>query len=511
MKMTNKLAGCILLIMVLLLNAAPCLGQVVASNEAIYQAVKKVKPSGILQIADGTYKDIKLIISNSGKPDLPITIQAENPGKVFFTGDAKVEMRGEHLVLEGIWFKDGNRDIQKWKSHGPGLVAMYGSYNRVTACVFDCFDEANSAYITTSLTEDGKVPQYCRIDHCSFTDKITFDQVINLNNTAKAIKDGSAGGPAMYHRVDHCFFANPQKPGNAGGGIRIGYYRNDMGRCLVDSNLFMRQDSEAEIITSKSQENVFYGNTFLNCQGTMNFRHGDHQVAINNFYMGNDDKFGYGGMFVWGSKHVIACNYFELPETIKSRGNAALYLNPGPVASEHALAFDMLIVNNEFINVNGYAIHFNPLDERRKEYCAVNQLKFETPHQLVIEGNLFFRGKNYSYPFFKDDYFELGKNTWSGNMASGAATGIMLDIPASKSAYKPVEVNSIRPIEGIALDLNALVSQGVTGKPLTWDNVRPYWLKEMPGTYALTGKLSPDRAAKFKEVIKRNEITIPVN
>ena len=502
--MPNRLARCVVLIMVLL-HAVPCFGQTIASKEALYRAVKQVKPGSILHIADGVYQDIQLIITNSGKPGKPITIKAEHPGKVFFTGDAKVEMRGEYLILEGIWFKDGNRDIQQWKSHGPGLVAMYGSYNRVTACVFDCFDEANSAYITTSLTADGKVPKYCRIDHCTFTDKITFDQVINLNNTAKAMEEGAAGGPAMYHRIDHCFFSNPPKPGNAGGGIRIGYGRNDMGRCLVDSNLFMRQDSEAEIITSKSQENVYYGNTYLNCQGTMNFRHGDHQVAINNFYIGTDQRFGYGGMFVWGSKHVIACNYFELPETIKSRGNAALYLNPGAMASAHALAFDMLIVNNTFANVNGYAIHFNPLDERRKEYCTSNQLKFETPHQLILKGNLFFRDKAYDFPFFKDDYFVAGRNSWTDNVASGAAIGIALNIFADKANYKPVKVEGLKAIEGIQLDFNALINKGITGKPLTWDEIRPYWLKEMPGTYALTGKLSADRAAKFKEVIKRNK------
>lgn len=62
----------------------------------------------------------------------------------------------------------------------------------------------------------------------------------------------------MYHRIDHRFFSNPKKPGNAGGGIRIGYYRKDTGRCIVDSYLFMRQDSEPEIVTSKPQENVYY-------------------------------------------------------------------------------------------------------------------------------------------------------------------------------------------------------------------------------------------------------------
>lgn len=506
-----------------LLCAIPCFSQVVNSKEEIDKVLVKMKPGEVLELADGIYEDIQLIIGSSGKPGLPIIIQALNPGKVFFTGDAKVELRGEHIILSNIWFKDGNRDIHKWNSHGPGLVAIYGSYNRITGCVFDCFDQANSAYITTTVSEDGKVPQYCRIDHCSFTDKITFDQVINLNNTPKAIKDGSAGGPAMYHRVDHCFFSNPQKPGNAGGGIRIGYYRNDIGRCLIDSNLFMRQDSEAEIITSKSQENVFYANTYLNCRGTMNFRHGDHQVAINNFYIGNDHKFGYGGMFVWGSKHVIAANYFQLSETIKSRGNAAIYLNPGPRASEHALAFDILIANNAFVNVNGYAIHFNPLDDRRKEFSKELGLKFETPQDLSIEGNVFFNSGHIIYPFFKDDYAVDKRFSWTGNTYDGGETGIKvinglqkqkvhlqelpggISLPNRKREEMRGTNNKVKQIEGIGLNLNELVNGGIKGHPLSWDDVRPFWLKEMPGTYAEIGKLSADRAKKFKEVITRNK------
>lgn len=491
------------------------------SNEEVYTAVEEIMPGTVLALADGVYKDIKLIIKRSGEAGKPIRIKAANPGRVFFTGDAKVEMWGEHLILEGIFFKDGARNINEWKSHGPGLVAIYGSYNRVTNCAFDAFDEANSAYITTSLTEDGKVPQYCRIDHCSFTNKITFDQVINLNNAFQAVKDGP-GGPPMYHRVDHNFFSNPPKPGNAGGGIRIGYWRNDIGRCLIDSNLFMRQDSEPEIVTSKSQENVFYANTFINCRGTLNFRHGDRQAAVNNFFIGTDTKFGYGGMFVWGSRHVIASNYFELPKTISSRGDAVLYLNPGAEASEHALAFYVLIANNSFMNNNGYAVHFNPLDERRKEFCKENGLVFQTPHHITLKGNIFFAAKASDYTFFKDDYPGEHHHVWDNNLAYGsplgtaAAKGILetpfqvsrffgLYKPDIEAGYTPSQANNTSfSIEGIDLDLNRLISRGITGKPLTLAETGPVWMKEVP-QYALTGRLPLPLQHRLNRVVERDK------
>lgn len=486
-----------------------------SSTKEIYQLLPKLKSGDKLLLADGIYQDIQLIVNASGTKENPIQISSKNPGKVFFSGDVKVELRGEYLILKDIYFKDGNRNTAQWTSHGPGLVAIYGSYNRVTGCVFDAFDQANSAYITTSLTAEGKVPKHCRIDHCVFTDKITFDQVINLNNRVRADKESKVLGEAMYHRVDHCFFANPQKPGNAGGGIRIGYYRNDIGRCLIDSNVFMRQDSEAEIITSKSQENVFYNNTFLNCRGTLNFRHGDKQVAINNFFISSDKKFGYGGMFVWGSKHIIANNYFSLQQTIAPRGNAALYLNPGPEASEHALAFDMLIINNFFVNNNGYAVNFSPLDDRRKAFAEENKMQFKYPYGINLEGNVFYSKDKNSFPFFKAD---SAKAVWKNNYAYGTGLGIAPDkginqepFEISKNTgfsldglqYSPAQVNNIKPIEGINLDINALINKGIVGKPLNWDDVRPQWLKEIPGSYALNAKLSAETQIKFNEVIKK--------
>ncbi|MFD1630507.1 chondroitinase-B domain-containing protein [Pseudopedobacter beijingensis] len=480
--------------------------EIVASSvEEVYHKVEKLRAGDTLLLDDGVYKDIKLIINHSGTPGKHIVVRAKNGGKVFFTGDAKVELRGQYIVLQDIYFKDGNRDRTQWKSHGPGLVALYNSYNRITGCVFHAFDEANSAYITTSIPESGKVPQHCRIDHCVFTDKVTFDQVINLNNRTKAEKTAKEEAVAMYHRIDHCFFSNPQKPGNAGGGIRIGYYRNDVGRCLVDSNLFVRQDSEPEIITSKSQENIYYANTFLNCQGTLNFRHGDNQIALNNFFISTDNLFGYGGMFIWGSGHTIAGNYFRLNKTLNSRGNAALYLNPGPEASEHALAFNIQLLNNVFDDNNGYAINFEPLIERRKEFSATSNLPFKQPYAITISGNVFKR-QQYNFPVFLGSPKEsrLSNNYAVGYPEAENSVYGMLRSPKNNEYY-PVNYKSenyqVKNIDGIPLKVTELVNTGIKGKPLTWEEVKPLWLDEIPSEYYKKAELSSRSKAMLTRVI----------
>lgn len=517
----NKLK--VLLLVILIYFISPSLHaktiKVADANEA-HSAVTQLQPGDTLNFKNGSYLNIQLKLTKSGSNKKPIVVMAQTPGMVVFCGDAKVEMRGAYTELNGFYFTDGNRNPNQWKSHGPGLVAMYAGYCRVTNCAFNNFDEANSAYITTSLDEKGIVPTHCRIDHCSFTNKLTFDQVINLNNQSAPDKESKIIAPAMYHRVDHCFFSNPKKKGNAGGGIRIGYYRNALGRCLVDSNVFIRQDSEAEIITSKSMENVYYANTFINCQGTLNFRHGDKQVAIHNYFLSNDEKYsGYGGMFIWGSNHIVEGNYFSLSKTIEGRGNAAIYLNPGAVGTEHALSYGSIIADNVFANNNGYAIHFNPLEEQRMKLNATNNTVFELPRDMVFAGNILWNNVDKCYTFFKDDHPDVDrKNKWSNNTFCGGKTGLktiaglqerQLDMQLKNGFYFPKNdtKSSIaglpgyyNSIEGINMDFDKAIRSNDMNQPLTFVEILPGWMLPTLGDYYKTGKLSPELAERLKRI-----------
>ncbi|QZT38938.1 hypothetical protein K5X82_08580 [Halosquirtibacter xylanolyticus] len=462
----------------------------VSTVAEVNNAVMTLSSGQTLSLAPGEYKDLQLVVTNSGTADNPIVIKSSLIGQAAITGNCKVELKGEHIILEGFLFRDGARLNGEWSSHGPGLIAIYGSHNRVTQCVIDNFNDVTSAYLTTSLAADGSVPQYCRIDHCSFMNKTTNDQVVNLNNTAKKSTVGDPGIP-MYHRLDHCYFYNPfKKSGNAGGGVRIGYWRKDYGRCLVDSNLFVAQNSEPEIITSKSMENVIYGNTFNNCEGTMNFRHGDHQVMIHNFFISYDSSKDCGGAFIWGSGHLIAGNYFQLAKTMKSRGYAALYLNSGAKASEHALAYDMTIANNYFANNNGYAVELQGLKDRRVLWCADNGLTYEDPYDLRFTGNVF-ANKSFSYDFFHTDTSTGSIGTFNNDRFTGANLGItertgMDQTPFTvakdpttgyyslPTGYAPSTV-SYPNITGIDLDLSLLASQGIVSRPVKQSDTGASW------------------------------------
>ena len=79
---------------------------------------------------------------------------------------------------------------------------------------------------------------------------------------------------------------------------------------LVESNLFDRCDGEIEIISSKSCENIYRFNTFLDCAGMLTLRHGNRCRVEGNFFLGHHKK-GSGGIRIIGEDHIIINNYIE--------------------------------------------------------------------------------------------------------------------------------------------------------------------------------------------------------
>ncbi|MBI9019684.1 MAG: chloramphenicol resistance protein [Verrucomicrobia bacterium] len=529
--MNGKYIARLLLALVLIgaMSAHAAQPVVVKSVGELESAVRKARAGQVIAVADGVYRNVELEITASGREGQPIIIRALNPGQAIISGDSSVSIHGEHVILAGFYFKDGDRDPDEWGSHGPGLVTVYSSHVRITECAFHRFDTADGGWITVTPPASGKVPEFVRIDHCSFTDKPTFDQVINLNNCDRKLwestykkVDGAEGAPPMYHRVDHCYFSNPPKTGNAGGGIRIGTWRNDTGRSLVDHNLFERHDSEAEIITSKSRENIFYANTFKNCQGTLNFRHGDRQYAIHNYFLGTDELFGYGGMFIWGSDHAVVGNYFYLPRTLKDRGEACLYLNAGVAGSSHARADRNLIANNIVLGKKGSVADLTALLERRADAAkAVDE------RELLPTGNRFVGNvvatldPSYKPWAFVENHEAMALQQWTDNIQrkhpldGASVTGNDVrefelvvgegGLPMPSAEFVAVcrrsvsfEVDSHLPVDPNALvdgkiktlskspaiDLDGLEE---VARPLEFKDVGPSWLKENPSSYTADG------------------------
>ena len=80
--------------------------------------------------------------------------------------------------------------------------------------------------------------------------------------------------------------------------------------CTVENNLFYRCNGEVEIISSKSCGNIYRGNVFEECKGTLTLRHGNGCIVEKNIFIGNGVP-ETGGVRIIGERHTVAGNWFE--------------------------------------------------------------------------------------------------------------------------------------------------------------------------------------------------------
>ena len=178
------------------------------------------------------------------------------------------------------------------------------------------------------------------MDHCRF---------VGQNHSGCTVTVWLDGKPT-HHRIDHNHLADrPADPddGNGFETMRLGTSKQGDTKAFVtvENNLFERCDGEIEIISNKSCDNVFRGNTFRACAGTLTLRHGHRATIANNVFLGEGKK-GSGGVRIIGEGHQITGNYIA---DVDDRASGAFSIAagiPNTAANGYQQVKDVLIAHN---------------------------------------------------------------------------------------------------------------------------------------------------------------------
>lgn len=303
----------------------------VSSAAEITRAAGEAKPGDVLVMSDGEWRDQVIIFGAKGTAEKPITLRARTAGKVILAGKSSVTIEGEHLIVSGLFLKDGQLT-------GDG-VKLAGRNNRLTesAVVGGSYKFFVHLFGTSN-----------RFDHCYLAEKTNDDPTLQIE----------VQGRHNYHVLDHNHFGHrPPLNRNGGETIRVGYSHQSMTNSgtLVEHNLFERCDGELEIISSKSCENIYRANTFLDCAGMLTLRHGNRCVVEGNFFLGHH-KPGSGGIRIIGDDHVIINNYIDGVE------KGGFWITSGISNSELKGYFqsrNCVIAFNTFVDSRGPAIELD--------------------------------------------------------------------------------------------------------------------------------------------------------
>lgn len=281
--------------------AALCAAErLVRTPAELREATGSVQPGDVVHLAAGEWRDMDLVIECRGTADAPITFCAERPGETIVRGQSRLRLAGEYVVVSGLRFEGAFHPdaVLELRRDSKRLA----SYCRVTGCAFlDCNPPGESK-------EDSKYVSIYghdnRLDHCVLSGKRSRGTTLVV-----WLADESSG----RHQLDHNLFGpRPELKKNGGETIRIGDSNTSLlsARCLVESNLFVQCDGEAEIISNKSCENTYRHNTFRGCSGALTLRHGHRCTVEGNWFFGEGAR-GTGGVRVIGEGHRVVNNYFE--------------------------------------------------------------------------------------------------------------------------------------------------------------------------------------------------------
>lgn len=341
----------LLLFNCLLANPGEAAEHRVDSLEALQLRAAEARPGDRIVLKQGVYiAELPIRIECRGAKGSPIVIAAESTGGVEIQGKAgfHVLAPAEYIQLEGFVFTHAG------KTHfGIGTA-----HCRIVRNVFE------NRGVTSYLVIDGDDTE---IAYNEFRNKKTVGQMLKIG--------GATTRPAERTWAHHNYFHDFTNVGSNGGEtIQVAVGENSMrpAYSVIEYNLFERCNGENELISNKSCDNVYRGNTFRDSpDGELTLRDGDRIVVEANYFINTQ------GLRIFGDDSRVVNNYFE-------RCKPALLVGSGTDA-DHILgqpfkAYDrvdgLLIAHNTFVN-NAVCIEF----QNRKGGLAAQQV--ELVHNLL--------------------------------------------------------------------------------------------------------------------------------
>lgn len=439
--------------------------RLVTQRDDLAEVFNDPRPGDVFVLADGAWEDAEVRLVGKGTDAEPITLRAQTPGKVVFTGESRLRFSGRHIVVDGLFFRDvtGESEVIMFRSTSHDLA----HHCRVTNC----------AIVSTKPLDD-RIEQkwvsiygtHNRVDHCYFAGKRT-------DGTTLVV--WVAEGP-NDHRIDHNHFGHrPPLGRNGGETIRVGTSEVSLNasRTIVESNLFERCDGEAEIISSKSCENVYHANTFLQCAGALTLRHGDRCRVEGNFFLGEGAR-RTGGVRIIGRRHVVVNNYFS--DLTGDEGRSAIsFMNGIPHSPLHG-----------YFQVEDAVVAFNTLIDCKVPITigvGAGKKQSLAPVNCVMANNVFIGDA----PLVREYAAPLNW-TWAGNQEAKRPADLQFALDAN-GLWRPESTSPVigaadaawtdvsRDIDGHPRGANKDVGcdqqgAGPLSRPLTADDVGPEWL-----------------------------------
>ena len=289
----------VLSFILLLTNTVSGKSTLVNTITNLQTAINAASNSDTILLANGTYTNNTITISNNYLTIMPVT-----NGAVFLNGTNNIILNGNYITFRGFQFTSGTIT--------GNAITVNGNNNILSQLNFNGYDAAHMIII---------FGQYNVVGNSNFQNKPALNMVKQGGNgdMIQIIPDPVIPG---YNVIRFCSFQHMPGVGGDFGNecIRSGDspYSTYISRTIVEYCYF--EDTglgDSESISVKSQQNcIRYNTTRNNPDAMFSFRNGDYNVVYGNFF------FQSGGIRFKEANNIYCYNnYFE-----NSNTNPPIYL-----------------------------------------------------------------------------------------------------------------------------------------------------------------------------------------
>jgi poly(beta-D-mannuronate) lyase len=396
-----------------ILSIVSVYSQQVSTNYELNAAISNASAGTTIILANQTWTDVQININKTGTESNPITIKAQTPGNVFFEGRSNISLGGSYIIFEGVIFQNASGLITNGDKIEPIIEFRDTSNNDCVNCIV-----RNIKIDSYNGTSSQETLKFKWIIIYGEYNEVSYSSFIGKNGVGSIINDNHNNSTPDYSKIHHNYFADRVPVNNDVNGlndqdaIRIGVSTTSLSDSFTEvyDNFFNNWSGEVEIISNKCGSNKYYNNTFRDFQGTLTLRHGNNTEVYGNYFFANNNSFS-GGIRVIGEDHKIYNNYIEGVNHRKPSGSgsgATGGINvsngkPNSALNEYYQVKNVQIINNTLVNCD-LAIRIG---------TKVNSALTLAPENLIVANNIML---NSSDSAFEETTVPFGTSIYEGNI-----------------------------------------------------------------------------------------------
>ncbi|KAA3616888.1 MAG: alginate lyase [Calditrichaeota bacterium] len=358
----------------------------VQNTDELETSITNAKAGDEIVLANGVWKDVQIYFIGKGTKENPIILKAETPGKVTLEGQSFIKISGEHLIVDGLYFKNGytpSNTVIEFRTSKRNIA----NNCIVRNCVIEDYVQPNRYNPDHWVTFWGRNNQ---LDHCYIAGKFNQGPTVRVN---------LSGNQHIYnyHQITNNHFGpRPRKGGPKAETIQIGdsYTSMTPSYLNVSNNFFERCNGEVEVISSKTNFNKFNNNVFFECEGSLVFRHGNYCMADGNFFIGNKDSQFNGGIRVINTGHWVTNNYFYMLKGDEFRSALAVMNGiPKSPLNRYNQVTDVVVAHNTWVDCASPWQFSVGANMNKKDVLPAREIRSARPLRTLLANNIIYNSE----------------------------------------------------------------------------------------------------------------------